>query len=209
MFLHVDSDVAYLTIPEAQSCYSGHFYLSDWPSPSPIKPNSERNGPIHTECKKIRNVVSSADEAEICVTSNNEKTAIGMRPALILLDLRQPATPLKTDNSTREVFVKSGMKLKRSKIWDMKWHWFREKEVLEQLRIYWDKGMNNDADYFTKHHPPIQHCQIIPRYISTSILVRKIPQTIRLCEGVLNRVPGTQSRVNSLKKMSRTTIYDP
>ena len=143
--------------------------------------------------------MSSADEAEICVTSNNEKTAIGMWPALILLDLRQPATLLKTDNSTTEVFVNLKMKLKRSKIWDMKWHWFRDKEVLEKLRIYWDKGMNNDADYFIKHHPPIQNCQILPRYIHTSSLVRKIPQTTRLCKGVLNQVLGTQSHVKYLK----------
>ena len=49
--LHVDSDSAYLTMPKTRSCYSGHFYLSNWPSPSPIKPNPARNDPIHAECK--------------------------------------------------------------------------------------------------------------------------------------------------------------
>ena len=29
MVLHVDSEAAYLTVPEAKSCYAGHFYLSD------------------------------------------------------------------------------------------------------------------------------------------------------------------------------------
>ena len=57
MVLYVDSDAAYLTIPEARSCYAGHFYLSDWLSPSMMKPNPDSNGPIHTECKTIRNVV--------------------------------------------------------------------------------------------------------------------------------------------------------
>ena len=37
----------------------------------------------------------------------------------------------------------------------MKLHWLRNKEVPEQLRVYWDKGTNSDAEYFTKHHPPI------------------------------------------------------
>ena len=50
MVLHVDSDAAYLTMPESRSCCAGRFCLSDWPSPSPIKPNPERNVPIHTEC---------------------------------------------------------------------------------------------------------------------------------------------------------------
>ena len=73
-------------------------------------------------------------------------------------------TLLKTENYTTEGFVNSSKKTKRSKTWDMKWHWFREKEVLDQLRVYWDRGTNNDADYFTKHHPPIHHRQMRPRY---------------------------------------------
>ena len=46
-----------------------------------------------------------------------------------------------------EGFVNSGMKPKSSKTWDTNWHWLREKEVLEQLRVYWDIGTKNDADY--------------------------------------------------------------
>ena len=86
---------------------------------------------------------------------------------------KQPSTPLKTNNYTTEGFVKSGMKPNFSKTWDMKWHWLRDKEVLEQLRVYWDSGKNNDTDYFTKHHPPIHHPQTIPWYIHTSNLKKE------------------------------------
>ena len=48
-------------------------------------------------------------------------------------------TPIKTDNSTTDRFFNSVMKPKRSKTWDMKWHCLNNKEVLEQLRLYWDK----------------------------------------------------------------------
>ena len=68
-----------------------------------------------------------------------------------------------------------------------------------QLRVYWYKVTNKDANYFTKHHPPIHHRQMRPRYIHTSYLVRKIPHTIILCDVVLNRVLGTQSCIESLK----------
>ena len=80
------------------------------------------------------------------------------------------------------------MKPKRSKTWGLKWHWLRDKEVLEKLRLYWERGENNDADYFTKHHPPIYHPQMPPRYIHTSNLVKTTPLTIRLCEGVVRLV---------------------
>ena len=150
------------------------FYLIEWPSPSPIKPNPGRNVPIHTECKTICNVVSSAAESETCGTFNNRKTAIDMQPELITLDHEQPATTIKTENFTTEVFVNLGMKPERSKTWDMNRHWLIDKEVLEQLRLYWDKGTNNDTYYFTKHHPPIHHRQMRSRYIHTPNLTRKI-----------------------------------
>ena len=97
------------------------------------------------------------------------------------MEHKQTATPLKMDNSATEGFVKSGMKPKRSKKLDMKWHWLRDKDLLEQLRVYWDKGTNNGTEYFTKHHPPIHHPQMLPRYIHTLNLVRTITQTIRVC----------------------------
>ena len=80
-----------------------------------------------------------------------------MRVDLIALDRKQLTTPLKTKKYMTEGFVNSGIKPKRSKTWDMKWHWFRDKELLMKLRVYWGRGTNNDAGYFTKHHPPIHH----------------------------------------------------
>ena len=35
----------------------------------------------------------------------------------------------------------------------MKWHWLRDKEVLEQPIVYWERGAKNGADYFTKKSP--------------------------------------------------------
>ena len=68
------------------------------------------------------------------------KTATETQPALIVLDQKQPETPLKTDNFITEGFVNLGMKKKRSKTYDMKWNWLRDKEVLEKLRVHWDIG---------------------------------------------------------------------
>ena len=114
-----------------------------------------------------------------------------MGPTLIALDHKKLATTLKTKNSTIEGFVKLTIKPKRSKTRDIKGHWLRYKKVLDQLRVYWYRGTKNYAYYFTKHHLPIHHRQMQPRYIHTSNLVRTIPHTIRLCECVFNRFLGT------------------
>ena len=85
-------------------------------------------------------------------------------------------------------------------------HWLRDKEVFKQILVYWDKGKNNESDYFTKHFPPSVHRQQQPRYIQSAhpaTTPKYMSQTelTRLCEGVLNRVlspsvldPKSQSR---------------
>ena len=89
----------------------------------------------------------------------------------------------------------------------MKWHWLRDKEVLKKVIVYCDRGTNNYADYSTKHHPPIHHCQMRPQYIHASNLVGENPETIILYEGVLNRVPGTQFHVDFLKTIQAEPQY--
>ena len=106
-------------MPEAHSVYAGHFYLSDWPRDKPNLPSTKRNGPIITTCKTIRNVVSSAAEAETTGTFFNAKESVDILPYLIGLGHKQPPTPLKTDNSTTDGFVNTRMKTEKSKTWEM------------------------------------------------------------------------------------------
>ena len=193
-------------MPEARSVYADHFYLSNWPCDKPNIPSTKRNGPTLTTCKTIRNVVSSAAEDETTGTLCNAKEGVAILPSLIGLGHKQPPTPLKTDNSTTDGFVNYSMKPKKSKTWDMNMHWLRDKEVLKQIRVYWDKGKNNDAKYFTEHFPPSVHGQQGPRYIQSAHLAttpKYMSQTelTRLCKSVLNRVlspsvldPKSQSR---------------
>ncbi len=49
------------------------------------------------------------------------------------------------------------MREKRSKSWDMKFNWLRDCQAQQQFKIKWQKGSTNQANYFTKHHPPSHH----------------------------------------------------
>jgi hypothetical protein len=165
MVLHVDTDAAYLVLPNARSRYAGHYILSDTPPPLQTKPDPKPNGAIMTICKTIRGVMASAAETETAGVFGNAQETIPCRISLLALGHPQPATPLKTDNSTSDSFVHANIKQRRSKTWDMRWNWLRDKATHEQLRIYWDKGENNNADYFTKHHPPAHHRAMRPKYV--------------------------------------------
>ena len=164
MILYVDSDAAYLVLPNARSRFAGHFFLSNR-VPDPFKIPPPPNGPIHTECRTIRNVVASAAEAETAGLFGNSQIAVVIRRALQSLDHPQPPTPIKTDNSTANSFVHSNIRQKRSKTWDMRYNWLRDRKRHDELSIYWDKGSKNAADYFTKHHPPAHHKTERPKYI--------------------------------------------
>ena len=84
-------------------------------------------------------------------------TAVAIRHALLGLGHPQNCTELITDNSTANSFVHSEMRVKRSKSWDMRYNWLRDRSAQKQFRIRWDKGIHNLADYFTKYQPPNHH----------------------------------------------------
>ena len=152
MILNVESDAAYLIAPNAKSRIAGYYYLGN-------KNTKQRkiNAAILVECRYLKHVVASAAEAETGGLFHNCQNTIYLRRLLSILGHQQPATPIKTDNSTAASFVKEMIKQKRSKSWDMRYHWIREQQNQKIINVYWDKGENNNADYFTKHHAPAHH----------------------------------------------------
>ena len=54
------------------------------------------------------------------------------------------------------------MRLKRSKSWDMRYHWLRDAALRKHLLVKWVKGILNKADYYIKHFAPSHHVQMRP-----------------------------------------------
>jgi hypothetical protein len=80
MILYVESDASYLTAPKARSRASGYHYLSSHPKdptkpPDPDTPAPPSNSAINILCQIMREVVSSAAEAELAVLFHNGKEA--------------------------------------------------------------------------------------------------------------------------------------
>ena len=130
MILNVDSDAAYLVLPNARSRIAGFFHLTN-------KVDPIRNGPLLVECKTLRHVVTSAAEAETSACYHNAQTSIHIRYLLNELGHRQPPTPIKVDNSTTNGFVHNNINQRKSKSWDMRLHWLCDKEVQKQIAVYW------------------------------------------------------------------------
>ena len=178
MILRVDSDAAYLVAPEARSRAGGYQYLSD-------KEGTVFNGPVLVLAKVIKNVMASATEAELAALFMNAQEAVGIRNCLEAMGFPQPATPMKTDNSTANGILNNTMKQKRSKAIDVRFYWLRDRAEQGQFFIYWDAGRNNLADFYTKHHPPCFHRRNRPIH---SFVEGKSPERLQGCIRMMNDV---------------------
>ena len=116
-------------------------------------------------------MVASAAEAKTGGIFHNCQNAIYIRWLLKTFNHTQIPTPVKTDNSTAAAFVKEIIKQKRSKSWDMRYHWIRDQQNLKTIKVFWDKGQNNHADYFTKHHAPAHHKRMRKVYLHINNII--------------------------------------
>ena len=117
MVLAVHSNAGYLNEPEARSRAGGHFFLS---TNAAIPPN---NGAILNVAQIIKNVMSSATEAELGALYINAKEAVYMQLILKEMGHKQPATPIQTDNATAEGVINSKITLMLTKAMDMRFYW--------------------------------------------------------------------------------------
>jgi hypothetical protein len=171
MVLAVHSDASYLCEPKARSRAGGHFFMS-FDSEDP--PN---NGAILNIAHIIKNVMSSATEAELAALYIMAREAVYIRSVLEELGHTQPPTPIQTDNAMAEAVVNGKIQPKRTKAMDMRFHWLRDRENRKQFRIFWRPGRTNLADYWTKHHPAKHHTGIRGRFLTPQIVI----EMLRLC----------------------------
>ncbi|KAI2499391.1 Reverse transcriptase (RNA-dependent DNA polymerase) [Fragilaria crotonensis] len=95
MLLAVESDASYLSVVKAHSRAAGYFYLTNVPTTptAPLKPN----GAIHVLCHIMREVLSSAAEAELACPKIGKGRAVAIRQT----NTRHRQTNTTTQHNTR------------------------------------------------------------------------------------------------------------
>ena len=96
----------------------------------------------------------------------------------------QPPTPIKTDNTTARGIITGTIKQKRSKAIDMRFYWLKDRFEQKQFDYVWGPGIENLADYPTKHHSGKHHSTVRPIYL---YIKNKSPKTIQGCVELLAR----------------------
>lgn len=170
MFLATHANASFLSESKARSRFSDFHFLTDPPANPLVAPTHEstpppENGAIHVGAQILKNVVSSVAKAELGGAFNGACNATPFRQALETLGHLQPPTPIQTDNCTAAGIANQSIKHKRSKAMDMRFYWLVDRVKQGQFFVFWRRGCDNLADYFTKHHAPKHHRLMRPRYI--------------------------------------------
>jgi hypothetical protein len=106
-------------------------------------------------------VVASAAEAEIGALFLNAKEGVNICNILKEMGHPQLDMPMQTDNTTAHGILRSTCKQQRSKAIDMSFYWVRDRAQQGQFDIGWGPSAQNLGGYFTKHHPPAHHKEIL------------------------------------------------
>jgi len=160
MILVVHMDASYLSKIGGKSRATGHFYLTN------CNDEDFNNEAILTLSSIIKHVMSSASEAELAALYYGCKQAAPICITLEEMGHPQPApTPVTTDNITVQGLAMGAMTPKASKSNDQWFNWLKCHNAQRQFKYLWRKGILNQADYASKHHPARHHQNVRPFYV--------------------------------------------
>ena len=148
----MESDGSYLSRASSQSVAGGfgHFGMND-PESTFV------NGPIYNISKVLDVIVASAGECEYGSLFKNLQNGSWTRLICKSMGHPQTTTEVRCDNQCAVGIANDTCKLKRSKSFDMRYHWIRDRIRQGQFSVVWKAGATNLADFFTKALPVHEH----------------------------------------------------
>ena len=151
MILKIKSDASYLSRPNSGSVAGGFHYCGN-------RNDDIICGVLFAMSSSIPTVCAAASEAEYAALFINAQHGAWERT--VLAALRYPQTTptlIETDNKTAEGIAQGTCTVKRSKAIAMRYHWIRDRVSCGEFKVFWAKGKQNLADFFTKAQPDWRH----------------------------------------------------
>ena len=62
----------------------------------------------------------------------------------------------------------------------MRYYWLMDRAQQKQFRIYWERGIKNLADYFSKHHSGAPHRQVRPIFLHITESLDSLQRCVKL-----------------------------
>ncbi len=187
MILHIHSNASYLAEAKARSRACGHFFMGWMPkNGEPIR----LNGAFHVSSMILRFVVASVVEAELGALYHNCPMGIIFRLTLTEMGPPQPKTPVHCNIAMAVRIVNNSIKRHRSGSMEMRFFWVGDEIAQNIYDNSWHPGMENLADYQSKHHLGYQQVNVRPWYLHVENSPHYLPRaqsqsTLKGCVGTL------------------------
>ena len=115
------------------------------------------DGPVLTIYQIIKNVISSAAEAELSGLFICAKAMVPLRNILMEMGWTLPHLPVQCNNYFAIGVTNKTMVNKMLKSMDMRLWWLLCRYPQDHFRYYWAPGNQNLANHSTNNHPPLYH----------------------------------------------------
>ena len=125
------------------------------------------NGPVHLECRIMRNVMASATEVELGGLFENFQESTYTRTALVEMVHQQPPTTVAKENTAAKKHRQWNSK-KISGVIEIIFYWVRDRIQQNHLHIFWEEGKKNYLIMSQKHHLIWHHRKMRPRYVKST-----------------------------------------
>ena len=124
---------------------------------------------------------------------------------------QQPLTPGVIDSTTRDGFVNDNIRQWKPRSIGMRFYWVRDRARQGHYLVYWERGKDNSADYFTKKHPTKHHhstrgTYIVPTADSSKHTSYQVPINLIGCVKPPSR-PGNGWRTDKVFSSYDRTKY--
>ena len=101
--------------------------------------------------------MSSSTKSKMSCLFIRAKAMVQIRQTLIEMGWPHPKSHIQCDNSTVVGVANDTIIQRKTKTMNIQYHWLLCREAQGQLRVFWDPGAHNLANYSTKNHPPLYH----------------------------------------------------
>ena len=105
---------------------------------------------------------------------------------------------IKTDNITAKGFVQGTIKQRRSKGYNRKYWWLKDR--VKEFNVIWAPGKTNLADYHSKHHTGSCHAKVRPICLHEG---EKSPIDLQGCVEILRGAHGGPARKPAISPASQ------
>ena len=178
MRLLIHPDASFLVEWDAKGNYGGYLYLG-W---NQNDDDSQKiNGAVDVSASLLPLVAISVPEAELMGTFYNAKKGEILRHTLEEMGWKKGPTTIFVDNNTASGICNSTIKQQRLQAINGQYFWLIDQVNLNTYQIKWATGLENMADYFTKHFAAAHHRDVRPFHVqmqNSLRIIRKVNKKV-------------------------------